>query len=94
MNTRLVFSERFGAGQFSAKAACCQARSGAILDEDGDDSVAVILGVEPTIRLTPQVARHFARDLLSAAAIADDWRLDSALAREGAKQRYAGAHDW
>jgi hypothetical protein len=34
------------------------------------------------------------RKLLSAAAVADDWRLDSALARDGAKERYAGAHDW
>lgn len=94
MDARVVFSARFGAGQLSAKAACCRARSGAILDEDGDESVAVILGVEPTIRLTPQQARHFGRNLLSAAAVADDWRLDSALAREGTKQRHAGAHDW
>jgi alkanesulfonate monooxygenase SsuD/methylene tetrahydromethanopterin reductase-like flavin-dependent oxidoreductase (luciferase family) len=52
-------------------------------NEDGDDSVAVILGVEPTIRLTPQQARHFGRNLLSAAAIADDWRLDSRFGPQG-----------
>ena len=100
MDTRVVLSAPFGEGQLSAKAACCQARSGAILDEDGDESVAVILSSNhqdadsALMRLTPAQARYFARNLLSAAAVADDWRLDSALAREGAKRRHAGAHDW
>jgi hypothetical protein len=31
---------------------------------------------------------------MGAATAADDWRLDSALAREGAKERHAGAHHW
>ncbi len=73
MDTRVVLSAPFGEGQLSAKAACCQARSGAILDEDGDESVAVILSSNhqdadsALMRLTPAQARYFARNLLSAA---------------------------
>jgi hypothetical protein len=44
MDTRDALSDGFGEGQLSAKAACCQARS------------AAIVGVEPTVRLTLQQA--------------------------------------
>jgi hypothetical protein len=44
-----------GEGQLSAKAACCQASSGAIVDDPAGEVPAVILGVEPIV-LTPQQA--------------------------------------
>jgi hypothetical protein len=81
---RVIYSEMFSDGQLGAKAAACQSRSGVILDDDGDEP-AVLVG---DVRLLPARARQLARNLLSAAAIADKWALDSAIAREGAKQRH------
>ena len=88
LDTRVVFSARFDDGQFSAKAACCQARSGDILDDPAEEAPSVILGDESSIRLTSTQARYMARDLLSAAAMADDWALNAAIARGGAKLRH------
>jgi hypothetical protein len=77
LGTRYIFSATFGDGQLGVKAAGCQARSGAILDDPTEEAPAVLLGggEDGPMRLTSAQARYLARNLLSAAAVADDWAL-------------------